>query len=566
MKLLNQSLTKNNIVMRIFSKKWIWILLLLLISILIRSYHFYKAGPGFFPDSTQYLSMASNLIDHHKLESFGAMFPDIMRPVLYPIFVSIIYFFSNDILLSGVLVSLIAGCLSVVVVYYIANELFDSTVSKIAGLIAALNPTLVTVSTYCLTDSLSLLFLLLAYLFGLKLINNDRYIYAVYSGLFFAISFLTRQIVEIHIYAFLVFYAGVLSWRKKYYSLVRNLCFLVISVTIVVSPYIYHTYRETGRIIFNTGKDYYGVKDYVLMHKINDGFYGKVINSYENVSDDLKKRIEGEIAFRAINDNRDGLLTFDYYFKVAKPVKKLSIYAEVGKQGLRKIFGNVYYLLALFWYSFGFLMIFFFVGSCWLLVEKKWVILVFSLFAVMADLMIILQGHHEDRYAINILAFMTIITAFGMVNAFSFWIKEEKHRVGKWIMFLILVILVVGGAVSLPKKYAKSIDFLKNENEILYRVTDEFRNNLKPDSRVAARWPTYVFLLNGRYVPLPIAEYDGTVEYFKKKGIEYLIMDPDAIKLRPFFTISKLNQDGTFRLERRIETKNGEWYLYKTIK
>lgn len=563
MKLLNQSLTKNNIVMRMFSKKWIWILFLLLISVLIRSFHFYDAGPGFFPDSTQYLSMASNLIDHHKLESFGAMFPDIMRPILYPIIVAIFYLFSGNILLSGVLVSLIAGCLSVVAVYYVANELFDSTVGKIAGLIAALNPTLVTVSTYCLTDSLSLLFLLFAYLFGLKLINNDRYIYAVYSGLFFALGFLTRQIVEIHIYAFLVFYSGVLICRRKYYSLLKNMSLLVISVAIVVSPYIYHNYRETGQIIFNTGKDYYGVKDYVLTHKINDGFYQRTLNCYKNVTDNFKRQLEGEIMFRALNDSNDDLLAFDYYYKVIRPINMISIYKMIRKETITNLYNNIYNLFSLFWYSFGVIIGFFILGVYQLLNKRRYLLLLFILFAVLADLLSIFQGHLEDRYAINILVFITIVTAFGMANVFQLIKCLEKGRIVRTLLVTAMVGSIFLSLVFIPLKYKNSINSVRRENETLFRITYEFKDQIIPDSKVASRWPTYVFFLKGKYFPLPIGDFNSTIEYLDKKNVDYLIMDPPAIQTRPFFTISNIEESLKYELQKKILINNEYWYLYK---
>jgi 4-amino-4-deoxy-L-arabinose transferase-like glycosyltransferase len=558
--------SENNKLSAFYLNKRVISLCLFLIAILIRIYQAYKGGIGFFPDSTQYLSMASNLIDHNNLESFGAMFPDIMRPILYSLLVAVFYYFSHNILFSGVAVSILAGAFSVIAIYYIACELFSPRVAALAGLLATMNPTLVVVSTYCLTDSLALCFLLFAYLFGLKIITTERYIYAIFSGVLFVLAFLTRQITEIHIYSFLLLFTLIMIYRKKTLSLLKFVGILVVSILLSLTPYMYFTYTKTGHVVINTGKDYFGVKKAVLQHKINDGFYDKIEKRYRNMTEPFKSQVNSEIEYRALNDKNDRLLSFDYYYKVIEPQKKdnagLSI---IRKENLRKVLFNAYDLCALLWHSYGLLALFFLVGLYLCILNGQFFAL-FALFAIGADIMLILLEHHEDRYAINILAFISIFAAYGLTMSIYYGTKNIKSAMSvDKINNVILLMLLILSLVWNIKIYSENINRIKAENNKLTTITDSIAKYIKPGYSIAAHYPTYVFPLKGEYIPLPIAEYENTLEYLKKRKADYLIMSPDAVKLRPFLSIPKLNQDREFSLLKEITINNENWYLYKKI-
>lgn len=548
--------------MRIIFNRTVQIGLLIFISALIRVYYVYAAGPGFFPDSTQYLSMAVNLIENNRFESFGAMFPDIMRPVLYPLMVSIVYLLSGKILFSGAFVSILAGCLAVILIYFIAEELFDQLTAIIAAGITAVHPTLVSVSTYCLTDELALAFLLSAYLFGIKWIKEEKYHFALLTGFCFALGFLSRQIIEIHFYSFIIFLTIKKLWEKKYRIWFRQAPIILISFFIAMVPYLIFTFQHTGKIVLNTGKDYYGVKDYVLQHKINDGFYDKIADHFKNPSSELKRGLDGEIMFRALNDKNDDLLAFDYYFKKIEPTQKISPFIFISSEKIKKTSVVIFSLLKLLGYSFGILMIFAILGFGYGLIKRNYWELLFAGFAVAADLLFISQSHLEDRHAINILSFIAIITAYGFKNSLSFSGKFRSVNRAKIYKGLFIFILMIGLVLFLPK-FKNYMDANKMEMERLSNVVNAFSKEIEPNSIIAARYPMYVFLLKGKYVPLPIAEYEGTLKYLKNKKAGYLILSPDAIQLRPFFNLEKISGNQKFRIIKEIVIDKKPWVLYK---
>ncbi len=554
----------NNVpdkISEILTHKRIISLCLFILALVIRAYQFYKSGSGFFPDSTQYLSMASNLIDHNKLVSFGALFPDIMRPIFYPLTVSAFYIITKNILLSGVAVSIIAGAISIVAIYYIACELFDPAVASVAGILAAVNPTLMAVSTYCLTDALALCFLLFAYLFGFKMITTERYLFAILSAVFFALGFLTRQIVEIHAYSFLFFISLTMLFRKKITSLIKLVSVLLCTTIIAIAPYLYFTYKKTGHVVLNTGKDYFGVQNAVLQHKMNDGFYDKITQNYFNMSETFKNLLDSEIEFRALNDNNERLLSFDYYYRVFEPIRTNNTGSSILEKG-KKIIFNARELLALLWSSHGLLILFLLAGLFFMIKDRAFA-LFFIIFSISADVTLILLEHQEDRYAINILAFLSIIIAYGLVTTINVWKSKVSSNVSNKIGNISLVVILLLSLILNVRIYSRTMNKIKAENEKLTKVVTRIEEYVKPGSFIAARYPTYIFLLKGEYVPLPMAEFENTMEYLMNKKVEYLIISPDALQLRPYLSVEKLNHESKFKLLKEVKVNNENWYIYK---
>lgn len=548
----------------VFTGKRLIVFFILIVSILVRVYHLQKAGAGLFPDSTQYLSMATNLIYLNKLESFGAHFPDIMRPILYPIFVSTFYFVSGDIMLSAILVSIIAGVLSVVVLYYIGAQLLNKTAGAIAGMVAAINPTLTAISTYCLTDALAILFLLLSYLFGFRVIKTGRARDALAVGFFLALGFLTRQIVEIHIYSFFLLLTLVLLLRKSYSNLIKRGILIIAVMVIVWSPYVYYVYKQTGEITLNTGKAYLGVKEAVLRHKIEDGFYEKLI-ALERPNEFWRTKLEWEILYRSLNDRNDGLLSFDYYFNKAEKKKMNSFRPLFTWEKMQKVLGNTCDLLKLIRYSFGPLMIFGLVGIYILIRRKQYLIQCCIVTAIAADILFILRGHLEERYAANILMFFAILVGLGLCSFFNWMRGLERGRLRKIVFGSVAVIIIVFSVLCIPGKYGKSIISLKHGNAVLGRVRDEFKKIVGQNAKISARLPTFVFVLRGEFVPFPLAEFTDTLQYLEKKGVEYLLLDPIVVEREPFFIPAEIERTPKWKLEKSVMINKSRWYLYKKV-
>jgi 4-amino-4-deoxy-L-arabinose transferase-like glycosyltransferase len=564
-RILLQENSRLKEVPRILNKEWIVLFSLVLFAILLRTYHAYKAGIGFSPDSAQYLYMAANFIDHGQLASFGATFPDIMRPVLYPLFVAAIYLLTGNILLSGVIVSIVAGGFTIVAVYFIAKELFDHRTAFIAAILAAINYHLIIVSTYCWTDSLALFFLLLGYLSGLKLIRTGKYTYAILAGVFFVLGFLTRQIVEIHFYSFVLFYILTIIHKKDYMGSFKRLMVLLFVLCLVLSPYLYFTYKETGRIVVNTGKDYVGVKSKVLKHKKVDGFYQKVLNGYENVSPVFKKQLVNEIGNRALNDGNNGLLAFDYYFKRIDTAAGGNWIVEGFRNRAPVISRNLTDLFVSIRHTFGFFSLFMLAGMYFCLKEKRYSLLLFFCFATVADVMFIARGHYEDRYAINIMVFFLIVVAYGIRKTIRLRKIREKHSISGMATFALALIALCLSLWSVPDSYRKGIGAVNHVNSRINSVVNAFKAYIEPDSLIAARQPTCVFLLSGKYVPLPIADFNDTVEYLSNEKAKYLLLSPRAIRLRPFLATMVLNESPSFQLVKKTTVNNEEWFLYKRL-
>ncbi len=112
-------------------------------------------------DETDYHAIAVNLTEGDGFASFDDV-PTARRPPAYPVFLAAIYSITGESPRAGRIAQALLGVAVVALTGLFARRFFDATTALLTAAFAAINPFLIFISGYLLTENLYLLFLLAA--------------------------------------------------------------------------------------------------------------------------------------------------------------------------------------------------------------------------------------------------------------------------------------------------------------------------------------------------------------------------------------------------------------------
>lgn len=189
--------------------------------------------------------------------------PPFYWPVGYFIFNFLFSIFTaGDTTIAGLLLSLNAGSLISVVIYFIAYELLDKDeyahrkkIAFYSGLIASFTVILTKSSIVVMSDTTGLLFGSLCILFQLKYFNNNKTIFIYLSLISFSIALMTRYANVLMIVPFICNYIyNIKTQKRKFFSEIKILIPAVIIALIVFLPQLYYISKQ-GITYFHNESD-----------------------------------------------------------------------------------------------------------------------------------------------------------------------------------------------------------------------------------------------------------------------------------------------------------------------
>jgi len=177
-------------------------------------------------------------------ESWGKGF----MPPLYPLLIACARFFAGSHELGGIAVSVIFGTLTVIPVFYLAKELFNSRIGFFASLFCAVHPYLYKYSGSVLTDSTYAFFLTCSILFGLHAFNKGRVIHVFLFSFCTAFAYLLKPegIGFIVIFLLWIIFINPPQLRR---TISKKVIIVLITVFFVLSlsmPYLLYLKKEGG--------------------------------------------------------------------------------------------------------------------------------------------------------------------------------------------------------------------------------------------------------------------------------------------------------------------------------
>ena len=167
---------------------------------------------------------------------------------MYSLLMAGLYKIVPNMELSGVIISVFLGTLSVLVFYLIGRGVFNQKISFVSSLILAFHPYAVRLSAGIISDSTYLFFFLAATGFGFFAITNGRLLLFALTGVCSALAYLTRP-EGIGIICIVVGWCLLkdcfkmrIVWKQRFVSIIV----LVISFLVFASPYLVYMRSETG--------------------------------------------------------------------------------------------------------------------------------------------------------------------------------------------------------------------------------------------------------------------------------------------------------------------------------
>lgn len=202
-------------------------------------------------DEADYHAIATHLATGHGFSAADDI-PTARRPPAYPVFLSLLYRVTGPSPAAGRLAQVVLGVLVVWLTVRVARSWFGESAGAWAGWFAALNPFLIFVSGYLLTENLYLVFTLGALIAAPTVAGLCRATFAraALVGVLLGMSSLTRPsglpVLEWTLAVALLF--GVVSWKDRVVRLVVvTACFVL-----VLTPWLVRNARVVGEPVLTT--------------------------------------------------------------------------------------------------------------------------------------------------------------------------------------------------------------------------------------------------------------------------------------------------------------------------
>ena len=175
----------------------------------------------------------------------------------YPMLIGALFYPLKDFQLAGQMISIVAGSLLVLPVFYLGKGLFNETIGFGAGVLVVFHPYLVRFSTDVLSDSLYILFFITGICIGWRALGKRKPLYFFLTGVSTALAYLTRPegvgiLVVLGFWALIIGTNGIRLPNKKDFACT---VLLTLGFILVASPYLIYLKEETGHWTLTKKKD-----------------------------------------------------------------------------------------------------------------------------------------------------------------------------------------------------------------------------------------------------------------------------------------------------------------------
>lgn len=205
--------------------------------------------PGyFFPDASEYVSLADNLIQTHTY-GHGPGVPDALIPPGYPLFLASAYLLFGRSILAVRLSQAVLDTFTCLLVFFIAKKIYDRKVAIVSLLALVLYPVTIAWSAFHLTETLYTFLAAVFFLCLVKSLDSPTPLNIFLSGITFTLMLLTRELLVIFPFLILLglFWAGFKFKRAAKYILIFSL-----GCAVLLVPWMARNYLSLHRLVFLT--------------------------------------------------------------------------------------------------------------------------------------------------------------------------------------------------------------------------------------------------------------------------------------------------------------------------
>jgi len=488
-------------------------------------------------DGIEYVSLA-------RLYMSGSFLEGLSHPYhpLYPFLMALGGIITGNIELSGKLISLGLGSLSVVPLYLLGKSLYDRKVGIVGGLFFVLQPYCVRFSVDVLSDSAFLFFFVLAFYLGIEAIKKKGkgYSWSIGAGLSGGLAYLVRPEGILIILLLIVWY--VCEWifgpKKRFVSTLSVMAALLFTFLVFAGPYLVFMKMHTG--------------NWQLSMK----------PSIEKV---FKRSPAGLKAVGTTNYSADRVLNTKNQDKAKQALAPAKPKVLPQKPNLWK---SMYYALMKFVETCHYLLFFFLAIGIWSVNRNK-AFIPGKIPGII--LLVYLLGlgylYHMVSY-ISRRHFIPLITICLPLAGVGFW-KVEKilsdyadkynQTWRRWVTtYSAILILLITGATLLPKalKHQRLEKLPLKKAALLIHEKSSSHHPV-----VMSNEPLVAYYAGGKHVPILKLNYKKFVFFLLRKKVDYVVFGERDIKRGAQF-LAQLQPDRF----RKIFLNNNNVLVYEVIR
>lgn len=449
--------------------------------------------------------------------------PEIHYAPLFPIVTGVLYPLTRNMKLNSDLVFILFGTLSLLPFYWLARELFGGRTAAMAAAFLCVSPAFTASVIFWGTMLEPLyLFLLIAAWCGVWSAWETNHLASyLAAGVLFGLAYLAKP--EAIVYLILMFALLALGnlWRRRLFNkrVVTGLVGGILAFVLVIAPYIAFLYRHTGRILI-TGK--LGVTYVAGLGAVvrDPGLYDRALSRLDEAGEEIIWFSEDRFKYSIWDEIRADPKGF-----VGRTWRNVN--ALESALFARDVF-PVYFLLflGLAWF-----------GSAW---SRERAVKEIFLIGAVLPVSIFLAFHIELRYFAPLLPVLFLWLARG-IRALGDWLQ---HTWANWnpalnqsprvslVSSVVLSVVILAYFLTLQPRVLS--DGLANMNPSRREAGLWLKVNAAPDSLVMSRDPEVPFYAERGWVATPNEEYPRFIDYVRKRGADYLIVDEREVTvIRP---------------------------------
>jgi len=506
----------------------LWLALIVLGALLLR------AGLATMPrairwDEPDYLRLGYNLWTGRGYTVNGVT--ELHYTPLYPILAGGIYALTDNPELGSDVWYVLLGALAVLPVYALAKRLYGQRVALLSGILMAVFPPLSSAVLYwgTMTEPLYILLAFSTLWSTAVALEEDKvWAYALTGGLL-ALAYLARPEGIVWLASLLLLIVLVRLAKRQLFRwrTLGRLGLYLAAFLIVASPYMLYLYRETGTIMA-TGK-------LSITYDIGEAVLDRDPVQYDKVTASLDKN--GEILWWS--DQRFERSVFDLFFD--DPAK----FVNRTWRNLQRLASDIL-APSYFPIFFGAPLILGWLSTPW---NRKRLLREALLWAGALPVLAFLPFHIEIRFFSPAFLVVLIWIAAGLWRVGA-WVAETVHNwrngdgeggspvrgnleTSQVIVVVVLMALVLGYWGWMHTKV-----IAQGRGDLNYAHKEAglwLRDHVPTEAAVMSRDLAISLYAERGFVPSPRADYAAYLDYARRKGATYLVVDENELRvLRPY--------------------------------
>lgn len=509
---------------RLLTNGWVHVSGLVLLAFLLRLW-MVRFNLFLDADGIWNVTLGHNLISGNLRDGLSAYWPPV-----YPLLCGISSLFFHDLEFAGRFVSVLAGGLLVIPVYFLGLRLYGGKPALLAALLVVFYDQLLTASTRLMAESTYVLLLTTAISLGLAaMIGGKARVFGL-TGLAFGACYLVKPetLGYMGLMILLTLCSGLFFQKAKTRAVLLNSMFLLAGFTLLAAPYISYVHQRTGEwTISEKLSSNLATSEFDWRRLTPDGQTTKADILWGGATPNRNTVAGNAVGPQESASRTEGVGTNsgDSPRSAGRTIRRLFSVLVQGAKGL----ASEYWMLP------NIIPPVFIVLIALGLFSIRWsaeqpAMNLYIMFFVLATLLGYSFTVLQVRYLLPLIPLTLPWGANGIVQ-FRHWFVEtfeRAPRLGKHVrkysrLVTPLVILVVVLSM-LPAL----VDFTKAKAQPR-QVANWIKEHSDSPPVVMASGPWVAFEAGGKHLYLPDEEYAVVIDYARRKNVQYIVVEENEI-------------------------------------